>query len=206
MASNFSKKQSLDYVKIAASYHEAAHAFFAVYNCMKVLEINISNLDYGYVHYLPYDIDYIDLLDKLIIFELQMLYSGLISEKIYYNDICGSNIFPAHLYGAYSDTKAASLLIKKYKFLFPNKSVALIKKHNKKYIKTLLQEHWSIIKLIAHNIYKKEKLSEDDLKFILLNKTNNRKFWRGRYKAIELIYSDDKISKEELEIIINNIQ
>jgi hypothetical protein len=205
MAKNFLKKQSLDYVKIAASYHEAAHAFIAAYNHMKVLEINITNLKYGYVHYLPYEISYIDFLDKIIIFELQMLYAGLISEKIYYKDMCGSNIFPAHLYGAYDDTKAASLLIKKYKLLFPNKSVLILKKHIKKYIKALLQEHWNTIKLLAHYIYKIEKLSEDELKSFLITKTNNRKFWRDRYRTIELIYSNDKISKDKLEIIFNNI-
>lgn len=201
MARDVLTKRSIDYVKIAVSYHEAGHAFIAAYNYLKVLDISITNINDSFVHYNPFEYD----LDKLIVFELQMLYAGFIAEKIYYKDICGSNIFPANLYGAYDDTKSASKLIKKYKLLFPNKSISLLKKQCKKIVKTILQEHFTTLKLVAHAIYKNEKLSGEEFKNILIYKTNNKQFWREKYKSIERIHSDNKLSSNELEIIFNDI-
>jgi ATP-dependent Zn protease len=195
------RKRSLDYVKIAASYHEAAHAFVAALNYLKVLEINITNLKNCFVYYLP--IEY-EQTEAIISVELQMLYAGLIAEKIYYKDICGSSIFPANLYGAYDDTKAAAKLIKKYKLLYPNRSPKLLKLQSKKYVKKLLQDNWGAIKLIAHYIYSKEKITGEEFKEFLINKIN-KQFWRQKYRTTDKIHWE-RISQDELETIINNIQ
>jgi ATP-dependent Zn protease len=202
MVKSVLKNQSLDYVKIAASYHEAAHAFVAAFNYLKVLEINIIDIKDSYVHYVPIEYEQTEVLISL---ELQMFYSGLIAEKIYYKDTCGSSIFPANLYGAYDDTKAAAKLIKIYKALYPNRSSMLFKKQTKKYVKQLLQDNWSSIKLIAYYIYSNEKITGEEFKEFLIKKIN-KQFWRERYRAIEKIHCENKISQSELESIINNIQ
>jgi hypothetical protein len=141
-----------------------------------------------------------ELLIKLIHSELKNLYAGLIGEKIYYADICGSHRFPAHLRaGASGDITEAYNLIRKYSIASPGKNTSLLKKSIENEVKSILIMHWDEVKIIAHALYKKKKLSFDDLKNLLCRKIKNKAFWKAKFKEIEVI-NHDTIQLSEKDI------
>lgn len=205
------KKQSLNYLLIAASFHEASHAIIYLYNLIKVFNLIITvdreviRFTGGLAEYsivLDYDhIEDIELRNKLLILELKGLCSGLLGEKIYYNDICGSQRFPAHLRaGASGDIAEASNLIRKYDLASPGKNTTILKKQIEKEVKSILLEHWEEVKIIAHALYKHRKLSFSDLKNLLCKKNKNKVFWKAKFKDIDILHHDTiALSEEEIK-------
>lgn len=209
MSYNDIKKQSFDYALIAMAYHESGHAVIALYNYFYVSDINAmrmgmvpKNLEEGEINYNIYKEELID--DKelkkiFLIFELQLLYAGLMSEKIYYKDVCGSSKFPMHLrIGSNYDFNLASKIIRKNKLAEPGKNTFLFKKQVQFDVEQIITNYWDDIKIVSHALYKKKKLTFDELKFILSRKSINKDFWRDRFKKIAVIHNDNKITAEDV--------
>lgn len=188
------KKQSYDYELIAQSFHESGHTLCGLYNFMEVTTVVVmnprENLD-GKTEYICMDPDLlndIELKNMQLYFELQTHYAGLLAEKIYYKDICGSEKFPMHLkQGSSGDINDASALIKKYKMAEPGRQRALLKNQVQKETTILLEHFWDDIKIIAHLLYKKKKLNFEDLKYLLTRRSANKEFWKEKFKFIKVI-------------------
>jgi hypothetical protein len=205
-------KQANDYELIAMSWHEAAHVICGLHNFMRIYDVCVisEKYDHGNTSYEIYNPDNITnkLLAKiLLIFEVQTLYAGLVGEKLYYQEICGSDNFPMHLrIGSSDDIRDAAKLISTHKLALPGKARFLFKKQIQNDTHNILINYWEDIKLISHMLYKHKELNEGDLKHFLTRYSDNKDFWRSRFKAIKTIYSNitDLDEKYLKEIIVQN--
>jgi ATP-dependent Zn protease len=192
------KKQSYDYELIAMAYHESGHAVCALHNFMKVYNVNVmtpKNQE-GNTDCILYDDNYTDdeeLVKVFLIFELQMTYAGLLAEKMYYKDICGSDKFPMHLkQGSSDDIKSASKLIRRHRPVSPGRSTYLFKNQIQNDVEQLLTEHWDAVKIVAHALYQKKRLSYDELKYLLTRRTERKDFWKDKFKKINFIHNEKR--------------
>lgn len=206
---NSIQKQSKDYELIAASWHEAAHTICGLYNFLYIIKVYVSSdkYEHGNTLYEMYDPSKFKnklLIKILIIFEIQTLYAGLIGEKMYYKEICGSDKFPMHLrIGSSSDINSASSLINKYNLAESGKDRFLFKKQIQNDTRNILINYWEDVKLIAHFLYRNKELKYDELKYCLTRYSTNKDFWKVRFKEIKRIYDerleiDEKYLKEIL--------
>lgn len=203
MAISAIKKDSEDYNSIAISYHEAGHTLIALYNLIEVISVNMSpKLEEGITSYNTYVPELVfdeELAKVFIILDLQLGYAGLVSEKIYYTYICGKTVFPARLAkGAADDNLECQKMIIKYNLAPPGKQRTALKKKIKKDVYQILTEYWGDLRLIAHALYKHKRLNYKQLKNILY-KSENKEFWKSRFKKIEMIHSkpvEEKIVKD----------
>lgn len=209
---NTLKKQSFDYELIAMSYHEAGHVVSGLHNYIHVFNAKVmtpKNLD-GNTEYYLYESESIkdeELKKIVLVLELQSLYGGLIAEKMYYKDICGSSKFPMHLrIGSSYDMALASAIIRKNDLAVPGKRTVLFKKQVQNDVEQLLSEHWDAVKVIAHSLYRKKRLTFDKLKYLLTRKTDHQDFWRDRFKKIRLINNENNPPAENFvkEIMLEN--
>ena len=209
-------KDALDYELIFTSHHEAGHAIVGLYNFFQVFNVNVRALDPktreekdGATNwYLTVYENDTDLKKMMLAFEIQAMYAGLLSERILYKNITGSPKLPMNLLvGLSYDIKNASSIIRNNNLADPGKDTVEFKKNIQKKTERILLEHWEDVRLIAHTLHKKRKLSFDDLKQLLTKKIPNKDFWKDRFSKIEQIYiyegdnhpSDDVIKK----IILN---
>lgn len=194
------KKQAIDYSAIAASYHEASHSCLALYRHIFVpdVSIKIDGSDaVGLTSFYLYkngDVLDLELKTMLLLAEIEMTYAGMIGEAVYYKETCGSSVFPRHLKsGSSEDIQNAQDLIRKHLLAAPGKETAALKKQLKKQVEAIIIEHWASIKLLAHAIYNRKRLTFHDLKNILCRKND---FWKVRFKETILIHSETKIPEE----------
>jgi|SRR5271170_879567 len=198
------KKQSFDYELIAMSYHEAGHVVCGLYNYLYVHDANVMTPTKreGGTNFYIYGNESVEdeeLNKILLIFELQALYAGLIAERMYYKDICGSSKFPMHLKnGSTYDTSLASKIIRKNNLAPSGKQTFLFKKQIQYDVEQLLAEHWDAIKVIAHSLYTKRRVTFDELKYVLTRKTSYKDVWKSKFRKIRIIHNDKNPPAEAL--------
>lgn len=204
---SITKKQSCDYEMIASAYHEASHTIAALANFVLIDAVRIAWDKGGDTFYsIQYHADETEdpILKKLIVMaELRTIYAGLVGEKIYYKQICGSNKFPAHLkIGSSSDMKVGSDLIRRYKLANPGKETHQLKQDVRQDMEKFLYKHWETVKLLAHTLYRKKKLNFTELKYLLTRAKEDKDFWKDKFKRIKMIYE----AKSELsEKVVKNL-
>lgn len=202
-----SLKLAQNYRVISCAYHEAAHTICALLHFMRVLETaideSVSRVS-GYTDYDPIVIETefekigAQSKDYVILSEIYLKYAGLAGEKIYFKDISGSDKFPVVLkFGTEPDMEDAANLIKKYNLAPPGNKRYLLKKKMFRHITALLKKYWPDIKIIAHKLYDKRKLQEDDLRQLLTRKSPNKRFWKKQFKNISLLSKN--VDKTDLE-------
>jgi hypothetical protein len=126
----------------------------------------------------------------MLILELQAIYAGLIGEKLYYKEICGSDKFPMHLrIGSSYDLNLASQIIRKNNLAASGKRTRILKKGIQLDVEQILRKHWEVVKIVAHALFKKRKLSFDELKSIIIKKTDDKDFWKDKFKKIKMIHN-----------------
>ena len=209
MSNSYVNKQSDDYQLTAACWHESAHTICGLHNFMKVYRVHVrsNEEEHGRTHYELYDSEVISnklLLKILLIYEVQTLYAGLVGERMYYKDICGSDAFPMHLrIGSSDDIKHAALIISKYNLAVPGKNRSLFKKQIQRDVKDILMHYWSDVRLIAHCLYKFKDLNFKDLRFYLTHKSDNQEFWKQRFKDIKTLYANNmKLDEKYLKDVL----
>lgn len=206
---NVVKKQAHDYELIAMAWHEAAHTICGLFNFLHVYHVCVMSDKYEHGNALyeipdPATINNKLLAKIVLIYEVQTLYAGLVGEKMYYKEICGSEAFPMHLrIGSSDDIQEAAKLIHKYNLANPGKSRYLFKKQVQKECENILQSYWQDVRLIAHSLYKHTELNHDELKYFLTRRSENKEFWKPRLKDIKSMYStksdfDEKFLKDIL--------
>jgi hypothetical protein len=188
--------QANDYYLIASSYHEASHTVMGLYNLILINDVSIVRGQGGNTNYVTYEakeFNDVELQRVVFLTELQLIYAGLIGEKLYYQDICGSIRFPQHLrVGSSADMKMAYAIIRDNKLSLPGAETSKLKNDLIKYVETFLTENWEAIKIIAHSLYKKKKLSFDELKYLLTRNSINKELWKDKFKKINFIHTRKK--------------
>lgn len=212
MASSI-KKSAIDYSLIACSFHEASHTICALLNYFEVPDVSMridGNDAVGLTSFYTYKNGHVEddeLFRIMLLSDIQVAYAGLVGEKHYYKDICGNDKFPIHLrIGSAEDIEVAAKLIRKHNLASSGKSTYILKKRIQKDVNDVLIEFWASVKIIAHALYAKRKLDYDDLKYLLTRKSDQKDYWKEKFKAIKFIHNDNKVppEKEVKDILLEN--
>lgn len=191
------KKVTKIYELITTSYHEAGHTVYALLHRMKVnsvyvFEHKILKRIHGFTQYQSQDIDrdgvdFIQCLEQ----EIGLSYAGLLAEKYHFKSISGSDQVPMFIKeGSYDDLLTIRKLLQKYNVVPPGKKRYAYKRKIAKQTLSTLVEYWNAVDLIAHALFKRRRLSYQDLQTLLITKSNNKKFWKSLFKDIDSIYHD----------------
>lgn len=194
------KKVTMVYELISTSYHEAGHTIYALANCRKVdfvtvFQNKINKRAEGVTCYNSPDLSDITsdtdpvLVLSLLEIECGIKYAGLVSEKLHYKKLSGSDKFPLYWRdGSADDTKQAAILIKKYSPVAPGRKRYNYKKKIIKGTLTILDEKWEDVILVAHALIQKKRLNYFELKDLLTKKSPNKEFWKIEFKNIAEIF------------------
>jgi hypothetical protein len=194
------RKNSNDYERIATSYHEASHAIVALSELMYVYQVGIipdleEKGEVGQANwFIMTNHEYKDpYLQKLIVMsELMAMMAGLVGERIYYKDICGSTKFPMSLkIQSADDMSKVAKLTRDNKIAEPGTAARALKKKIQQDAEVFLTDHWNDIKLIAHSLYKRKMLAFEDLKYILTRHSKNKDYWKEKFKKIKVLWNVD---------------
>jgi hypothetical protein len=216
-AAEVRKKLSHNFERINACYHESGHAISGLLNFIMIYSISVAakhdrrtwdNL--GTVHYeVLLDVEFIKENEQPVLFrrllenEIQINYAGLAAEKIFYKEIVGTYHLPMIIkFGSYFDRDNAAELVKKYNLAPAGKKRHLLKKELYNRTQQELEQHWGDVKLLAHGLYKKNKLTFSDIKDILGKKSEYKEFWKKRLKEIETCFKRAKTAPDVVADII----
>jgi hypothetical protein len=192
---SIAKQQSNDYGLIATSYHEASHTIVGLASLILIEDVTVVDSQEGTTNYFRYhagDADTNNLKKILATSEIKTIYAGLVGEKMYYKDICGSSKFPMHLKeGSSIDTSIASQLIRRYNLAASGKPTFEFKQHIREEVERILIRHWQAVKVVAHALYKKKKLNSQELKYLLVRIPQDKEFWKDKFKTMKIIYDED---------------
>jgi hypothetical protein len=208
-----SKKIAKQFELISASWHEAAHTIYAFLHLMKVSSVSIfedkklKRIDGLTCYEYPSDFNLIkdlDLFNKLIKADIGMSYAGLIAEKHLFKSISGSQQTPLFISaGSSNDNKVAREMISKYNLAPPGKKRAAFKAKLIREVQNELHLYWDDATIVAHDLFKRRKLSYQDLQKLLIKKSKNKIFWKEQFKNINYFYENrEHLDENYLRIII----
>lgn len=196
-----SLKLAQNYRTISVAYHEAGHVICGLLHFMQVYEVKVNELQRGVSGITHFNVLYMDqaydqldtkIRDYMITSDLLMQFAGLSAEKLFFKDLSGSDNFPLVLkLGAEPDFRRAAEIIKKYNLAEAGNKRYLFKKKMFRHTTNLLKDFWADIKLVAHELYNKRKMTYDDLCQLLSKKSSNKKFWKKQFKNIDTLYSEN---------------
>jgi len=205
----FTIKLSQNHSYISTCYHEAGHAVCGLLMFMKIPDVSVfkNRRISGETNYevitdeQSKDPGFINFLIKS---DIYINYAGLMAEKIFYQDVTGSRIFPNVLKdGVEDDIKEIAKIIKINDLAPAGRKRYLYKKKMMRETRILMEQHWDIIKIVAHELFEKKKLNHEDLKKIICRKTSNKKFWKKQFAYIHNFVDQNKpLDSKDLKIII----
>jgi len=174
-----------NYEELSTCYHEAGHIIYALLCFCKVDKAEIVNFNEAYVYYnVP---EYWATKNKtkqtsLIIKEIGIRYAGVLSEKIFYENLHGNSNLPIEIrIGSSLDFKSASGLLSKYNIKKAGDERTYFKNKIKRKVFKKLKDNWNSIALIANLLLKDKIITFDKLKKVLIK--NNKK-WNSVFKKI----------------------
>lgn len=198
--SDHKARLSQEFDLITTAFHEAGHTISGLLNLMKIQFVCIDakmdrnlNKDLGYTNFIiAADFKYVqdlDLKKELLIREIYVNYGGLAAEKLLYKDICGTYNIPMILkVGSYLDRDRCAELISAHNLAPPGRKRYAFKKKSLQKSIDQLEESWSDVKLVAHILFRKKRLTYDQLRAILTKKSEHKDFWKEHFKIINKIY------------------
>ena len=203
--SDVRKKVTLTHDFISTAHHEAGHAVYALLHHMMVYSVTMfqnkkNKMAEGWTHYYSLEFDKIQdpvLKQERITAEICLSYAGLAAERYQYKLHSGSDKFLFCLDGSRKDRKEASAIIKKYDLAPVGRPRTNYKKRMIRKASRELQEHWDAVTLIAHALFRKKRLSYDKLRVLLTTKTDNKEFWKERFKDISHYYDNEQAIEEK---------
>jgi len=192
------KKLSKTHELISVTFHEAGHAVYGLLHLMRVESVcivdgpRVGGLTlYNSLGESALKEDSPNTLYDLYINEVAIKYAGLAAEKIHYKKISGSNKFPMILRdGSSDDTLSAAYLIRKHDLSPAGKKRYSFKKKLIREVSLELENHWDAVTVIAHALFDRKKIYFDDIKNILIKKTEDKEFWKNKFKDINYIYNN----------------
>jgi hypothetical protein len=207
------KKITKTHEFISTSYHEAGHTVYALLHLMRVGAVSVfENKKLKRVHGFTYydylsDLEAIqdpELLNVLVRAEIGVSYAGLIAEKSLFKSISGSTQTPMFISdGSTEDNKAARELLARYNLAPPGPKRSLYKKKMSREIQNELHANWDAVTLVAHELFKRRKLSFEDLRILLTERSKNKKFWKEQFKNISYFYDNsDNLDENDLKAFL----
>jgi hypothetical protein len=215
--SSFREKVTHTHESITSSHHEAGHTIYALLHFSIVSSVYIykdkdtKRID-GMTHYDSVDCklkgglnDIQDqaLLAKCLDIEMGMFYAGLVAEKYQYKLHSGSDKFPSFLDGSSQDLSAASSLIKKWQIVQAGSKRYNYKKRIIRKVTRKLEQHWEDVTIIAHALFQRKRLNFDNIKKLLIKKSEKKEFWKEQLKIIEDLYCNGSTDEQRLKDILS---
>lgn len=208
------KKVTKTHEFISTSYHEAGHTIYALLHLMKVTSVSVfENKKLKRVHGITYydyptefdEIQDSDLLNTLVRAEVGISYAGLIAEKTLFRSISGSRQTPMFISdGSGEDNKSAREVIKKYNLAPPGPKRTAYKQKLSREVRNELHTHWDDVVAVSHALFKRRRLSFDDLRELLTKRSRNKKFWKEQFKNISYFYDNSKtLDEKDLKSILS---
>lgn len=183
-----------NYESITTSYHEAGHVVYGLLFLIKITDVCLIKEERigGNTNYMQISNSVSNkfLAKKIARNEVGLIYAGHLAERLHYKKVSGVNKLPFIIKnGSWVDTKDAYRVIKKHS-LNKNKSIIKYKNYLQYKISKILDFFWEDITIVATNLFKRKKLSFNDLRKALL-KSSKKDFWKLQFKQINNIYGDD---------------
>lgn len=210
---NIRKKFHKTHELISTAYHEAGHTIYGVLHCMDigsvlVFEDKKSKRIHGFTHYDPALLSKIkdsSLFNDRLHAEICLSYAGLVAEKRHFKMISGSDKFPMFLReGSSHDFSEACALFQKYSLCKPGRERYRYKQKLIREIDQELQEYWNAVTLVAHALFKKKKVDFTELKDLLTRKSEDKEFWKKKFKTIEQMYCNSEgLDEKEQKYILS---
>lgn len=201
------KKVTKTHEFISTSYHEAGHTIYALLHLMKVTSVNVfENKKLKRIHgntYYDYPVDFEeiqdpDLLNTLVRAEVGISYAGLIAEKTLFRSISGCRQTPMFISdGSGDDNKSAREVIKKYNLAPPGPKRTAYKRKLIREVQHELHTHWDAVTVVSHALFKRRRLSFDDLRELLTKRSRNKKFWKEQFKKISYFADNNQTLDEK---------
>jgi hypothetical protein len=205
------RRQAHQLETINTAHHEAGHTIFALLQGMIVYSVCIftdktSNRVDGFTHYFSLELTTIVdpfILNNRVEAELGMEYAGMMAERHQYHLHTGSDKCPSFLKdGSSADIKRASDLIKKYQLAPAGQKRYRFKQRIMKKVLRQLQEHWGAVIVVAHALFRKKRLTGEEVQTLLTTQTDNKDFWKKQYRMIQNLYAQPYTTKEQFLTII----
>lgn len=192
---------------IMTAHHEAGHTIYGLLSFMKipVVMAAFGTETGGWTHYemLAVPVQSPQIAEYLLLSEICISYAGLVAENMHFKKICGSDKLPMILKdGSSPDILSASELISKHNLVPPGKPRQRYKKQLCKEIAETLEDYWEDISLVAHTLFKKKRLTHDDLKTLLTRKSEQNVFWKQQFKDIDTLMNKT-LTEKEISTILN---
>lgn len=211
--SDVRKKVTLTHDFISTSHHEAGHTVYGLLHFMMIYSVLIfqnkqNKRVEGWTHYYSPEFDKIEdpalKLERLHA-EVGLSYAGLAAEKRQYKLHSGSDKFLTCLDGSCKDRKEAAELIRKHDLAPAGRQRTNFKKRMIRKVDRELQEHWDAVTIVAHALFRKKRLSFANLKSLLTTKTENKEFWKERFKTISRYYDhEDEFDAEAFRMMLSS--
>lgn len=205
----FTIKLSQNHSYISTCYHEAGHAVCGLLMLMKIADVSVfkNRRISGETNYEQMTDDQSEdpgFRNYQIKSDIFINYAGLMAEKIFYQDVTGSRIFPNVLKdGIEADIKEVARIIKTNDLAPAGRKRSLYKKKMMRETRLILEQHWDIVKVVAHELFEKKRLSHDELIKIICRKTSNKKFWKKQFMYIHKFVDQSKsLDNKDLKIIL----
>jgi hypothetical protein len=192
---------------VMTAHHEAGHTIYGLLSFMKipVVMAAFGTETGGWTHYEMLDMSIQDpkIAEYLLLSEICVSYAGLIAESMHFKKICGSDKLPMILKdGSSPDIRSASELISKHNLVPSGKPRQRYKKQLCKEIAETLEGQWEDVSLVAHSLFKKKRLTYDDLCELLTRKSIDRVFWKQQFKNIDTLMNKI-LTEKEVSTIFN---
>lgn len=202
--SDLRKKITQIHEFISTSYHEAGHTIYGLIKGLKIESVaifknNKSKRVDGITHYIDPNnvITDKELKNYILNAEICLKYAGLVAEKCHFQKISGSDKFHIFLRdGSSDDTLTAAAQIKLHNLAPPGRKRYSFKKKLIKETQETIEKHWDSVIDVAHALFKKKRLTYEDLKKILLKNPKTKKYWKEQFKKISLIYQNEGVVDE----------
>lgn len=100
------------------------------------------------------------------------------------------------------DMSEAAKIIDKNNIVESGQARYLFKKKVFSNVTKELDVHWEDITLLSHLLYKKKSLEYKDIKNCLIKKSKDKKFWKEKFRIIELIHNQNGVNYTILRDLI----
>lgn len=205
----FTIKMSQNHSYISTCYHEAGHAVCGLLMFMKIADVSVFKNrrisgETNYEQMTDEQSQDQNFLNYQIKSDIYINYAGLMAEKIFYQDVTGSKTFPNVLKdGIQDDIKQVARIIKNNDLAPPGRKRSLYKKKMMRETRAVLEQHWDVVKIVAHELFEKKRLTHDELIKIICRKTSNKKFWKKQFAYIHKFVDQCKrLDSKDFKIIL----
>jgi hypothetical protein len=210
--SGLRKKITQTHELISTSYHESGHTIYGLVKGFKIDSVSVfenkksQRID-GFTHYNGPGLSSLEdkeLFSYVLNTEICLRYAGLVAEKCHFKKMSGSDKFPLFLRdGSSDDTLTAAAQINDYNLAPPGRKRYAFKQKLIKETQLVVNENWDSVTDVAHALFKKRRLTYEDLRKVLTKNAKNKKYWKSQFNNISYIYENAaSLDENDLKTIL----